>query len=260
VNSRNPGVDVGGPLRARAFTELSLQRESTAQQVANVIRDELLRGLVPPSARLSDEALAATLGVSRNTVREGIQILVSEGLVQRTMHRGAIVKEITADDLTDIYQTRRVLELAALQAAADAGPDWLETIHKFIRLMRDAVANGDEVELMRSDLAFHEAIIDALRSQHLSRFYRTLQAEIRLSKTWHGGRVEPEVMLLRHMELVDTLDARDFNGAIRQLRALIDSGEARLRPGLDANYGASGQHRPSASQNPGTRSMDKLET
>jgi DNA-binding GntR family transcriptional regulator len=68
---------------------LQLRRESTAQQVASALRELIVTGGLPSGAHLREAALAQQLGVSRNTVREAVQILVSDGLVRREMHRGA---------------------------------------------------------------------------------------------------------------------------------------------------------------------------
>jgi hypothetical protein len=80
---------IGGD-RSGAPSGLLLSRSipewvNTDQQVANVVRDELFCGLIAHWSRLSDESLATTLGVSRSTGREAIQMLASEGLVQRTL-------------------------------------------------------------------------------------------------------------------------------------------------------------------------------
>lgn len=211
---------------------LTLERTSTAQQVANAIRDQLLRGEVAPGARLRDEAIAGTLGVSRNTVREAMQILASEGLVRRSLHRGAVVSELTPRELADVYQARRVIELAGVRGARQAPPEWIHSLHEILSRMQEAVAAGSLTRQLEADVHFHEALVATVGSKRISRFYRHVQTEIRLSRTWTGERPAPDVFFMRHKEIVDALDAKDFDRAELLVATLIDDGEARLQRGF----------------------------
>ena len=219
-------------LRETDFGGLTLERTSTAHQVANAIREQLLRGEVAPGARLRDELIAASVGVSRNTVREAMQILASEGLVRRSLHRGAVVAELSTADLTDVYQARRVVELAGIRAAPEAPAEWLRSLHEILREMEHAVEAGSQSRLLDADVHFHEALVATVRSHRVSRFYRQIQTEIRLSRAWSGERPAPDVFFKRHKEIVDALDAGEFDRAESLVAHIIDDGEARVLHGL----------------------------
>lgn len=98
-------------------------RESSSEQVANVIKEQLLLGQVPPGTRLSDRILAAELQVSRNTVRESMTIQAAEGLVVKNLHKGVVVADLDLEELRDVYRARRALEVAGVRAGGDAGPN-----------------------------------------------------------------------------------------------------------------------------------------
>jgi DNA-binding GntR family transcriptional regulator len=215
------------------FADVVLQRASTPQQVAQAIREQILRGEVAPGARLRDDTIASALGVSRNSVREALQILVSEGLVQRVLHRGAIVTELTLEELTDVYQARRTIELAGIRAARNAAPEWLETMHRLLREMKSAVDSGDLANMLEVDLRFHEAIVAAVGSRRVIRFYRDIQTAIRLTRAWRGERPVASVFYDRHREVIDSLDARKFAQAESLVAGIIDDGEARIRKGFE---------------------------
>jgi DNA-binding GntR family transcriptional regulator len=219
-------------MRETDFGGLTLERTSTAQQVANAIRDQLLRGEVAPGARLRDELIAATLAVSRNTVREAMQILASEGLVRRSLHRGAVVTELSSADLKDVYQARRVIELAGIRAARNAPPEWLASLHEILREMEHAAGAASLSRLLDADVHFHEALVATLKSHRVRRFYRQVQTEIRLTRAWSGERPAPDVFFERHKQIVDALDAGDFDRAESLVGHVIDDGEARLQHGL----------------------------
>ena len=104
-----------------------LERASTAQKVADMLRERVLDGELAPGLRLSEEAIGGALGVSRNTLREAFRLLTRDRLLVHEHSRGVFVRRPTADDVRDLYKARRVLdEVAAtiryFNVAADAVP------------------------------------------------------------------------------------------------------------------------------------------
>jgi DNA-binding GntR family transcriptional regulator len=214
---------------------MPLERVSTAQQVADSLREQMLRGEFPPGSRIPEEDIAADLQVSRNSVREGLQILVSEGLVQRTLHRGAVVSDLDQEQLADVYQARRVIEIASLRSGMGQTDTWLGAVLDALRDMEAAVASGELSSLLDADRRFHEGIVAGSKSQRIRRFYRNLQTEIRLTRTWRGEREPSPVFFARHKEVVEAIQARDARLAERLLRRIIDDGEARVRTSLEGS-------------------------
>jgi DNA-binding GntR family transcriptional regulator len=229
------GDRTGGRTGDRAvgasLSEAGFSRPSTSQMVAQVIREQILRGEIAPGSRLSDETIAGALGVSRNSVREGLQILVAAGLVQRELHRGAVVTELSQDELADVYQARRTIEMDGIRGARTAGPAWLETLRRVLAELKAAADSGDQDRLLEADLRFHEAIVESIGSRRVSRFYRDVQTEIRLARTWRGEWPEPPVFYERHREVVDALDEGDFGRAEELVARLIDDGQRRVGAG-----------------------------
>jgi DNA-binding GntR family transcriptional regulator len=220
------------PVRDRAAIGLSgplLERASTAEQVAAVMRQQLLDGEVAPGTKLSDQATAAALGVSRNTVREAMLILSAEGLLARNLHKGVAVAELDLDALADVYQARRALELIALEFAARDGGEWLVDLRAALAAMRAAAEFDDTQTLLDADRTFHEVIVTRIGSERISRFYRLIQTEIRLTRAWHGARMPPDAFVDRHAEIVRALEAHDLGLSRALLERLIDDGQARLQ-------------------------------
>jgi len=216
------------------FEGLSLERVSSAENVAAVIREQLLSGGIPPGTKLSDPVLAATFGVSRHTVREAILILTAEGLVQRSLHRGAVVAELGLEELADVYQARRALELSGIQFAAEREDDaWIVELRAALDAMATAARTDDTPALLDADRIFHEAIVAPIGSRRIDGFYRLIQTEIRLTRAWHGARMPPAQFVARHAEIVEALEERQFDLGSRLLRRLIDEGAGRLQQELE---------------------------
>ena len=109
-----------------------ITRVSVADQVAALLRQRILEGEFRPGTQLQELPLASSLGVSRNTMREAIRILSLEGLLRRSLHRGAAVSQLSLRDVQEIYQLRRMLELPAVLAARSPDPGLLEEIRSAV--------------------------------------------------------------------------------------------------------------------------------
>src|SRR5262249_52023675 len=140
-----------------------VRRVSAAQQVADGLTEMILNGKMAPGEPLKESVIAATLGISRNTVREAVRILEQGGLVRRQeMHRGATVVEPSDEELTDLHRARMLLEVAG--TAATTTPEAVAAV----RAAYDAMVSAAELHqlelLVQRDLDFHAAIVAQLGS------------------------------------------------------------------------------------------------
>jgi len=95
---------------------LSIERLSTAERVADALREHLLSGAIAPGTPMRDVDLSVRAGVSRTTLREALAVLAREGLLTHSLHRGMEVARLAAADVRDIYAARRVIEQAAAES------------------------------------------------------------------------------------------------------------------------------------------------
>jgi len=162
----------------------TIRRQSTTAQVAAAIRDAILGGRIPPGTPLREAALAAELGVSRNTIREAARILEGESLVRHQMNRGIVVTEITAEDVRDIYAARSAVENAGVDAlTASRDPALYAKLADLVTDIEDAFAAGDADRVLECDRLFHATLVAAAGSRRLSELHASLQQELRLALT-----------------------------------------------------------------------------
>lgn len=159
------------------------RRQSTAEHIAEELRSAILSGRLEPGTQLGEVDLAETFEVSRGPVREALQRLVSEGLAEALLNRGVFVIELTVDDIIDVYQTRGVIELGALDLIMtnnlrDAAHAALEPS---LNRMREAAREGDASGVSNADQQFHEDLVACANSPRLTRAMRTLLAETRIA-------------------------------------------------------------------------------
>jgi DNA-binding GntR family transcriptional regulator len=166
-------------MEERDETELPIEvrRESTAEQVASALRDLIVDGTVRPGTHLSEGPVSQQLGVSRNTVREALQILISQGLVRREMHRGAYVAEVNADDVRDIFRVRRLVELAVVGELAGAGVEFAELSEQIAAV----AAATSPIEIVNAELKFWQMLVDLVHSERFGALHAAALNELQLS-------------------------------------------------------------------------------
>jgi DNA-binding GntR family transcriptional regulator len=208
----------------------TIQRQSTSGQAAGAIRDAILSGQIPPGTPLREAALAAELGVPRNTIREAARILEGESLVRYQMNRGVVVTEITADDVRDIYAARSAAELAGVNAlTANRDSAIYKNLADLVERIEKARASGDTAQVLESDRLFHTTLVSAAASLRLSRFHTQLQQEQRLAlalaerSSRQLGRTADD-----HRELLDALRG-SRSWARAQLTKHLQAGKGELQ-------------------------------
>jgi DNA-binding GntR family transcriptional regulator len=136
-------------------TQPILTRE---RYVAEVLRDAILRGDLKPGEKLDQSGIAKRLRVSRTPVRNALLILSNEGLVEMAPHLGAVVSEISAEEVEEVYFLRGILEGIAARLGAERMTD--EHIAS-LRAVLDAMdASSDPDEWLRLNTRFHYLVYE----------------------------------------------------------------------------------------------------
>ena len=144
---------------------LSLPR-TVKEQLADHLRDEIVRGTFEPGEHLRLEDLAARFEVSTMPVREALRDLESEGLVTIYPHRGAVVTELTAEDIEDIYEIRATLEAMATRLSV---PRMTEEICQELAGIVERMDGqlGHVAALVKLNHQFHSTLYAASGRRHL---------------------------------------------------------------------------------------------
>ena len=137
-------------------------------QVYDALRRQILEGELPPGARLSHRAIAATMGPSNGPVVGALRRLAHDGLISYQPSQGGMVKQFNADDLADAMIVRRALETeAARLAARRASPEDIERLYAIVSRMGDIVRRQAWDQADEADIELHVAIARLTRSAGL---------------------------------------------------------------------------------------------
>ena len=171
-------------LQPMARAPLPTAAHGTATRATSLydqLRADLLAGALDPGSKLAIEALAEHYATSATPLREALNRLVSDGLVERREQRGFVVAGISEQDLSEITQTRCWLEDVALRASIAAhSTEWEEALvlahHRLAKTPRSLSDKKFEDNPQWEPLhrAFHRALISGCGSRWLLNFCEQL--------------------------------------------------------------------------------------
>ncbi len=229
-----------------------LERSSTAERVAGLLRTRIMEGLFPPGTRLSEEAIGQALGVSRNTLREAFRLLCHERLAAHELNRGIFVPLLSREDVIDLYAVRRLVEGGAARMASTATTASRLAVVVAVEDGEQAAEAGDWLEVRTADLRFHQAVAALAGSPRVDELMRRALAELRLAfhamvdaQEFHGPFVQ------RNRILAELIAAGDGEAAERELIDYLAQAESQLLRAYSLAAAEDGQADAASASGPG---------
>lgn len=186
--------------------------------VYDTIRRKVLTLELPPGAALSENELAAALGVSRTPVRESLILLAEEGLVQVFPQVGSFVARVDPDGVADAQFLREAVELAALDdMPPDPDPDVVAELRENLR--KQQTDGIDLEEFFSLDEAFHHGLLQL--SGHAKAWSTVVSAKGHLDRARRLGLKEtsPAPFAAQHLEIFQAVLDRDLDRARATMRS-----------------------------------------
>lgn len=205
--------------------------------VFNTLRNAILTGELEPGERLMEIKLADKLGVSRTPIREAIRKLELEGLVVNTPRKGAEVANISSEDLRDVLEVRRSLEILAINLACDKiTEDELTALYENMESFKKSIATDAATEVASTDVGFHDIIYKSTGNQRLiqilgnlrEQMYRYRLEYIKDHDTWNR-------LIAEHEAIYNAIKLRDKESAINAVLTHIDNQEIGIRDKMGFN-------------------------
>lgn len=151
---------------------------SLADQAYEKIKENIMDLTYPPGMPITEAQLTKELGMSRSPVRSAIQMLQTEGLIESDYYKTMIVKNITRQDIHEIYQLRELLESSAFQYIFSSGKHEEYSYRIEEKVVRMCAAAGDIYSWEVADTDMHMEIIRALNNVRINRVYENTLSEL----------------------------------------------------------------------------------
>lgn len=213
-------------------TRGTLKRTSMVDGVADALRTEILTGEFSPGDRIRVRELEERFGVSHIPIREALRRLGAEGLVEMAPNGATLVSGIALEDLTGLYDLRRIIECEfARRAAPRFDADAMVTLREAIAELDARAGDAESPEFWESHNRFHRAILAPALSgwgeRVLNQIWQSSERYVRLYQSF-GDRA---AAMADHHQMVAECEAGNGDALAELLARHLSRTEQTVREG-----------------------------
>jgi len=225
----------GKKIDVRGRKALRRNPESLTDRAYAEIEEMIVTLQLAPGAVLSETALSDQLEIGRTPIREALQRLAREGLVQILPRKGILVSEINPRSHLLLMEVRRELErLLARTGAIRSTADERRQFQEIANGMAQASEQNDEISFMRLDDALNQLVADAAHNEYAKRAIGLLHGLARRFWYMHYKEAADLPLAARlHAELARRIADGDPDGAAAASDRLVDYVETFTRATVD---------------------------
>jgi DNA-binding GntR family transcriptional regulator len=225
-----------------AAPESAIPRQSLTSAVADKLREEIIRGVIPEGAQLRQDAIARQYHVSRIPVREALRQLEAEGLITIVPNRGAMIPALSPTDIEELFTIRALLEPEILKHSIPhlTDADFSEAAVVLQRYENELQREDHLFTWGRLNWQFHSILYSRSERPHLMSIIRNVNnsgeryTRLQLYLT-HGIKRANE----EHHQILELCRARDVAGACKLLQQHIQYAGQSLKQALQERRSSS---------------------
>lgn len=214
---------------------MTVSRANIRDTVYALLRRRILTHKYPPGFRFDVRDMSTQLGVSQTPVKEALQRLATEGLINIVPRRGTFVATFDTRDMSETYEVRMALErFAAPNAVANVTGADLDALGALLTRMADQIRAPDAaanlLEYVGLDFDFHCWIVALARNRRLDEIYAQVAGPLQLARVM--SRLSPDAFIQHtepeHAAIFKALEARDGSALADALAQHVERARARL--------------------------------
>jgi DNA-binding GntR family transcriptional regulator len=198
-----------------------------AKMAYEILRDSIIHGQLRPGEVYNEMALAKDLGISRTPVREALLELSAQGLVTFLPRKGLIVKHFTRKDVEEIFELRRVIELAAVEKATGCEPPCdLSKLKRHLNDQRKAAVKKDFTGFMKADREFHAEFCRLSNNQRLVAILENVRDLVHfMGMQGLSAKGRAEIVIKEHAKVLEAVSERDPANARKAMESHLNISE-----------------------------------
>jgi DNA-binding GntR family transcriptional regulator len=195
-----------------------IQNKSLREHVLEMLRNAIVNGELKPGQTLIVAELATQLGVSRAPLREAINMLSAEGLVEMVPYHGTKVTKLARKDIEDLYSVRSLMEGFSVQQVIALGrtKDVVAQLRAICAEMIQAADEGNLIEVNKIDRQFHDTLVTASQNDLLMMLWGVVSLRVRqvmsLRNQKKGNLRE---IASNHLQIVDAIESENTELAVQ---------------------------------------------
>ena len=197
-----------------AFDKRTLRERCTQH-----VRDQIISGAIKPGEHLREMHLSEEMGVSRGTLREALRPLELEGLIVDDGKRHMRVRELTSQEILDVFEVRSTLETLAARkiVASDQRDEMTAALRQCLEPLREpGLEFAQQLDL---DLRFHEKLCSLAGNPTLLASWRNLIGQIEMMIIAAGpGKASGRMRFDEHVQIIEAIESGVEDQAVAALR------------------------------------------
>lgn len=193
--------------------ETNLKTISTVDAVYNALSNDILSMAFPPGAKITETTLCERYGISRNTLREGVSLLLAHGLLVKIPNRGIFVRKLELSDVQEIFRLRELLEREAVRCIVESENIPIELV-QLVDIIDSNSAEENWDGSLEADIQFHTMLVKSANSPRLERLYAAIFAEVKLC-IYQARFISPfnHEGVAHHRKLISAMESGDLQAA-----------------------------------------------
>lgn len=203
-----------------------IESKSLKDQVSERLRAAIVNGELKPGQQLVASELAVQLGVSNATLREAIQTLSVEGLVDTVPYRVPTVKTLSRKDIEDLFSVRGMLEAFATRRilASEQLPQVVDALRRICERMGQAAEQDDLRDLTAIDREFHETLIRHSDNDLLAMLWNSVSLRVQQVMSLRNQKKGDLQQIARnHLAIVEAIAAQDVDLSVQLITEHVGS-------------------------------------
>ena len=199
-----------------------IETSALATQVYKELRSEIICGIFAPGEKLDINELANKYGVSRSPVKEAVNQLVHDGLIEIFPRKGTYIAQLCFKDCMEALDARFMVETWAaaqvIEHLSDEQIDtWKQIIEKMDALLRVQPFSYESYSEL--DKEFHQLLVKCARNQKVQYIYNCINPIISLARVGYSEVFENSLKRHKdHQNIFDALKNRDLSSLIEALQ------------------------------------------
>ncbi|OZB90833.1 GntR family transcriptional regulator [Paenibacillus sp. XY044] len=187
---------------------------SISEQIYLTLKREIIAGELQPGTRLIVLDIAGKFQVSQAPVREALERMKQEGLINGIPNKGSVVSNITSKEIRDIFVLREIIEGYAVRTSmptlSEADYEQLEEV---IRSMEEAVGRNDTLGILELDMDFHGFFYKRCDNQAILELWNQMRTKVMRFMAISNRHHTTDLLAEWHQRLITVLRAGDGDAA-----------------------------------------------
>ena len=195
------------------------------------IKDDILNKHLIPGQKIIVRELSERYSISVTPIKQALNRLVSEGIVESIPRRGMIVRQLTVKDIIDSVETRRMIEMYSIPYVLEYSKSdccFLEQLEENLKIHADSIPPAYEtknfVKLHQIDFDFHTMLVATMQNDRILDIYRNLGTHCTITYLYGKKVLERTLSSLdEHKAIFEAIKASDFEGLASAIMTHIDN-------------------------------------